>query len=221
MNARVLVMAKAPAPGRVKTRLGAVIGMEAAADLAAAALLDTLDVCRVAFGTDCHLALDGDLDLALRGSQIRRALRGWDVFAQRGSSLGGRLAAAHGDLAAAGPGAIVQVGMDTPQLTAQLLRTATTVLGDGADAVLGPAEDGGWWVLGLGDGRRASVLAEVAMSRPDTHAATVEALGRGGAAVGAVARLRDVDTVADAHAVAAAAPGTRFARSWHALAVAS
>lgn len=221
MNPRALVMAKAPVPGRVKTRLGAVIGMEAAADLAAAALLDTLEVCRAVFGSRCHLALEGDLDLAFRGSQIDRALEGWDVFAQRGSSLGARLAAAHGDLAEAAPGAIVQVGMDTPQLTPALLRRTAAVLDYGADAVLGPAEDGGWWVLGLGDGRRASALADVAMSRPDTHDATAEALARGGAALGSVARLRDVDTVADAHAVAGAAPGTRFGRTWHALAVAS
>ena len=55
---RALVMAKAPVPGRVKTRLGARVGMEVAAELAAAALLDTIAACRSAFA-ECHLALDG------------------------------------------------------------------------------------------------------------------------------------------------------------------
>ncbi len=66
---RALVVAKAPVPGRVKTRLGAAIGMDAAARLAAAALLDTIAACRSAFA-ECHLALDGDLDEAVR---VRRA----------------------------------------------------------------------------------------------------------------------------------------------------
>ena len=71
---RALVVAKAPMPGRVKTRLGADVGMAAAADLAAAALLDTLLACADAFGADrCLLSLDGDLCDAVRGEEIERA----------------------------------------------------------------------------------------------------------------------------------------------------
>src|SRR4029453_11110138 len=67
---RALVVAKAPVAGRVETRLGAVIGMEAAARVAAAALLDTLAVCRAAFD-ECHLALDGDLQGACSEDALR------------------------------------------------------------------------------------------------------------------------------------------------------
>ena len=89
-----LVVAKAPVAGRAKTRLGAEIGMAAAADLAAAALLDTLDACRAAFGAGrCHLALTGDLAGAARGRRDRpAALAGWTVFEQVGDELRRRLA---------------------------------------------------------------------------------------------------------------------------------
>jgi glycosyltransferase A (GT-A) superfamily protein (DUF2064 family) len=219
MTARVLVTAKAPVPGRAKTRLGAAVGAVVAADLAAAALLDTVTAATAAFPGRCHLALDGDLAAAARSAQIREALAGWHVFAQCDGTFGERLAHAHRTVAEHGPGAVVQVGMDTPQVTVAALHEAASAVGrgagaGGADAALGPAEDGGWWVLALADGRRARALTDVEMSRSDTCAATRRALVAGGAAVTTVGRLRDVDTVADAAAVALAAPGTRFARAW-------
>ena len=133
---RALVVAKAPVPGRVKTRLGAHVGMEAAARLAAAALLDTLATCRAAF-TECHLALEGDFADALEANALRRALEGWIVHQQRGHGLGERLARAHVD--AAGTGPTVQVGMDTPQLTTDDLHAVAEAASTG-DAVLGPAD---------------------------------------------------------------------------------
>ncbi len=209
-----MVMAKAPVPGLAKTRLGAVIGMTAAADLAAAALLDTLAACRQAFGAGCHLALDGDITAASRSAELLAALDGWTVFTQEGDSFGDRLAHAHRWMAGRGGSPVVQIGMDTPQVTPELLHAAADGLERGADAVLGSAEDGGWWVLALSDPTRAAVLRDVPMSTPTTYAATVDALIRGGAAVASTRALRDVDTVEDAIAVATAAPGTWFARAW-------
>lgn len=214
MTARVLVVAKAPVPGLAKTRLGAEIGMDAAADLAAAALLDTIDACRQAFGKHCHLALEGDLAAASRGDEIVGALREWHVFAQQGDQLGERLAHAHGVVAGSGRGAVVQVGMDTPQLTPSLLRSVGAELDAGAEVVLGPADDGGWWVLGLADPQDAAALVDVPMSTSSTYADTLHALTRTGRSLATVARHRDVDTLDDAAAVAAAAPGTRFAQAW-------
>jgi glycosyltransferase A (GT-A) superfamily protein (DUF2064 family) len=83
-----------------------------------------------------------------------------------------------------------------------------------ADAVLGDAEDGGWWVLGLRDPRLARCLTGVAMSTDHTGADTRAALAAAGAAVVAAPTLADVDEPADAAHVAALAPGTRFARQW-------
>jgi len=214
VSAHVLVVAKAPQPGRVKTRLGADIGMACAAEIAAAALLDTLAAATEAVGAgQCHLSLDGELDDAVRAAELRAALSGWAVHPQRGDDLGARLADAHARV----PGPVVQVGMDTPHLTPDLLRAAAAGLRD-HDAVLGPAEDGGWWALALRDPTEAAVLAGVAMSRPTTYADTRRALRRAGLRVGAAATLRDVDTRADAYAVAGGSPAGHFANAWAAVA---
>jgi uncharacterized protein len=207
---RGLVVAKAPVPGRVKTRLAAAIGMEAAARVAAAALLDTLVVSRAAFD-ECHLALDGDLRGASSERALRDELEGWHVHPQRGSSLGERLAHAHAD--AVGPGPTVQVGMDTPQLSADDLHEVASASTDG-NAVLGPAEDGGWWVLALQDPAAAAGLADVPMSRPDTYRSTRTALERAGLRVHPARMLRDVDTAVDAEAVASGVAGGHFLRTW-------
>ncbi|MDQ4038542.1 MAG: DUF2064 domain-containing protein, partial [Actinomycetota bacterium] len=74
------------------------------------------------------------------------------------------------------------------------------------DAVLGPAEDGGWWVCGTSDPAQAKVLAEVPMSRSDTGECTLQALRRVGARVGTVSALRDLDTLDDAKVIAAEHP---------------
>ena len=216
-------MAKAPVAGRVKTRLGQDIGMDDAARLAAAALLDTLDACTRGFGAQhCHLALDGDLATAVDGALIHQAVAGWSVTGQRGDTFAARLVNAHADLGGTASGPVVQIGMDTPQVTPALLTAVVAALcaeGDeAADAVLGPAPDGGWWVLGLRDSADAAPLVDVAMSTPTTCADTRQALVGSGLRVSTTAILRDVDTVADAVAVAHDAPDSRFARAWASVA---
>jgi rSAM/selenodomain-associated transferase 1 len=209
---RALVVAKAPVAGQVKTRLGAEIGMDLAAELAAAALLDTLAACRDAFGADsCLLALSGDLGDAARSAEIQKALDGWRIYPQRGDDLGQRLAHAHADVPAGGP--VLQVGMDTPQLGPELLHAAATALDD-ADAVLGPADDGGWWLLGLREPAAGAALRDVPMSTPTTYELTRGALEDRGLRVAVTSTMRDVDTVADAHVVAAGHRDTEFARAW-------
>jgi len=211
---RMLVVAKAPVAGQAKTRLAREVGSEFAAELAAASLLDTLRACVEAVGADsCHVAMTGDLAAAARGSDVRRALAGWTVHAQRGPDLATRLANAHLDMPADRP--VVQVGMDTPQVRPEDL-TAAGALTDEHDAVLGPAPDGGWWVLALRDPRRAGGLTSVAMSTPTTYADTRRALQVDGLDVGIAAELRDVDTADDAELVAAEAPGSEFAKVWRA-----
>jgi len=206
---RVLVMAKAPVPGLAKTRLAAVVGDEAAADLAAACLLDTISACREATA-DCSIALTGVLEDAFRAEEIRAALAGWSILWQRGEAFAERLANAHLD---AGPGPLLQIGTDTPQVTAAQLRAVADVLAD-HDTVLGPADDGGWWVLGRHDAAQAEALRGVPMSTSTTGDDTRAALVAHGLSVGLAESLRDVDTVEDTEVVAAAAPGTRFARAW-------
>ena len=208
---RALVLAKAPVAGLVKTRLGADVGMAYAAELAAAALLDSLDACTEAFGPQsCWLSLSGDLTEAVRAGELTDSVRGWTVVPQRGQDFGERLVNAHLDTS---DGAVVQIGMDTPQVTAADL----TAVADGLDeheAVLGHAPDGGWWVLGLRRPDEAAALRGVPKSTPSAGADTRAALEAAGLAVGTTTELTDVDTVADAHAVAALAPYGRFAETW-------
>lgn len=207
MNAVGLVVAKAPVPGRVKTRLAADVGDQQAATLAAAALLDSIESCEAAF-EHCYLALEGQLTEALS-----TRVRDWTLLEQRGDLLGERLANAVADTADHAHAPVVQIGMDTPQVTAGQLREVADLLAE-VDAVVGQAEDGGWWVLGVRDAAHAQPLSAVRMSTPTTYADTVAAIAAVGASVGTTSVLTDVDTVSDAILVASAAPHTRFAEAW-------
>ncbi|MFI7603368.1 DUF2064 domain-containing protein [Actinoplanes sp. NPDC049681] len=184
---QLLVLAKTPVPGRVKTRLCPPWTYEQAADVAAAALSDTIVAVSSAPATRRTLVVDGD----------HPAPAGWTRLAQRGRWLKDRLANAFADTA--GPPTVL-VGMDTPQLTAKLLARAADFTD--ADATLGLAEDGGWWALGLRRAGDASVLRSIATSTPETGAQTLTALRDRGLRVTLLPVLRDVDTAPDARAVA-------------------
>ena len=215
----LLVLAKAPEPGRVKTRLCPPLTPAEAAELAAAALLDTLDAVSCVPGGRVVVALAGRLPAAARAPELRSALRGTLLQGQRGAQLGHRIATAHRAAAGLLPGRpVLQIGMDTPQVEPALLVEGARPLHCGtADAVLGPAADGGWWALGLRDPRLARVVADVPTSRDDTGERTLHALRAAGLRVGLLPELTDVDTAADAVAVAQAAPSTRFAAAVAAL----
>jgi glycosyltransferase A (GT-A) superfamily protein (DUF2064 family) len=214
----VLVVAKAPVPGQAKTRLAASVGDRAAADIAAAALLDTLDAVVDAPVAARVVALTGDLDDASAGEEIGSRLADFTVVPQRGHDFADRLANAHVDAAAAVGGLpVLQIGMDTPQVTAELIADCAREL-LAADAVLGPARDGGWWVLGVTDAATADCLRSVPMSRPDTGAVTHAALVDTGLDVSFVPVLADVDTVSDVDTVRRQCrPESRFARATQAV----
>jgi uncharacterized protein len=220
----LLIVAKAPIPGLVKTRLTPPFTAHQAAALAAAALLDTLDACRAAAalaGAEVVVALAGDPNRAVSGSAIWSALARVRVLPQRGEGLAARLAAAHLD-AAGDFGTTLQVGMDTPQLQPSVLAQALARLSaaDGPDSSLGLAEDGGWWALGLRRSGAARCLVNVAMSKEHTGADTLAALREEQHGVELLPTLRDVDTVGDVEAVARDAQG-RFgalARALHPMA---
>jgi uncharacterized protein len=206
----LLVVAKAPEPGLAKTRLAATVGDRVAADIAAAALLDTLDAVAAAPVAARVVALTGDLDAAAGAAEIRRRLEAFSVMAQRGDDFADRLANAHADSAGGRP--VLQIGMDTPQVTPELLTDCARRL-LGAPAVLGLADDGGWWVLGVGAAAMAECLRGVPMSQPDTGELTLKALRDNGIDVSLLQQLADIDVVDDVAAVRdACGPGSRFAR---------
>jgi glycosyltransferase A (GT-A) superfamily protein (DUF2064 family) len=208
----LLVVAKAPVPGLAKTRLAASIGDDAAADVAAAALLDTLDAVAATPVAARVVAFTGDLDRAARADELRARLTSFTVVGQRGDGFADRLVHAHEDAAAASGLPVLQIGMDTPQVTAELLAScAGQLIANGA--VLGMAGDGGWWALGVPTAVTAACLAGVPMSRSDTGAKTLIALQDTGVEVTMLTELDDVDTIDDVEAVQAASPPSgRFAR---------
>lgn len=204
--AQVIVIAKEPLPGRVKTRLTPPFSPADAAALAAAALSDTLAVVARAPVRRRVLALDG-----APGAWLPV---GFDVFGQRDGDLDERLAAAFSDAHASAPLPMVLIGMDTPQVTADLLTDAVESLVSGeADAVFGPATDGGFWLLGLRKPDR-SLLAGVPMSRRDTGRRQLERLASAGLRVALAPRLTDVDTFDQAEEIAGQIPDSRFAAAF-------
>lgn len=217
VNITVLVVAKAPVPGLAKTRLAASVGDAAAADIAAAALLDTLDAVAAAPVADRVVAVTGDLTRAARAREIRQRLTSFMVVQQRGDDFAERLVFAHRDAAIGHP--VLQIGMDTPQVTAELLEACAGALLE-APAVLGPATDGGWWALGVRSAATAACLRDVPMSQSDTGARTLAALRDSGVEVVLLPELADVDTIDDVDAVRrACAPATRFAVTTAAIGV--
>lgn len=207
----LLVVAKAPEPGRAKTRLAATVGDGGAADIAAAALLDTLDAVAATRVAARVVALTGDLDAAAGADDIRQRLASFTVIEQRGDGFADRLANAHADAGLEGY-PVLQIGMDTPQVTADLLTGCARRLVE-SPAVLGPARDGGWWVLGVRAPEMAECLRDVPMSEPDTGELTAKALQDNGIDVTVLQRLADFDVAADIAAVrGACGPASRFAR---------
>lgn len=207
IRSHVLVMAKAPVPGRVKTRLCPPLDPGQAAELAEAALADTLAAV-VATGAERKL-------LALEGPAGPWIPEGVEVFPQRGGGLDERLAWAWER--AGGPG--LQIGMDTPQADVSLLEAGLELLlSTGTASVLGHATDGGWWAIGL---RRPDpgVFLGVPMSTSVTGQTQERRLRERALRPRRLPTLRDVDDISDAEAVAELAPETRFALVYRRLAV--
>ncbi|MDT0470961.1 DUF2064 domain-containing protein [Streptomyces griseoviridis] len=198
----LLVIAKAPVAGRVKTRLTTRFTPRQAADLARAALQDTLAAVLATPAERRVLVLDGRPGPWLPD--------GIEVAPQGSGGLDARLAAAF----ALAEGPALLIGMDTPQVTPAHLARGLDF--SEADAWFGPADDGGFWALGLAAPDR-DLLLGVPMSVARTGEVQRRRLTDAGLTVRDLPGLCDVDTPADAERVAASAPLTRFAALHHGL----
>ena len=196
----VIVLAKSPVPGRVKTRLTPTFTPHEAAALATAAIRDTFDAVRQAAPRRTVIAWDGPRTRWLPEHAV--------VLDQRGESLDERLEHVFADLLGEDDDRpTVLVGMDTPQLRASDL----DVDWSGVDAVLGLSEDGGYWAIGF---RRyhPGAIHGVPMSTVRTGAEQLARLRSLGLTVRLLAPMRDVDGPGDALEVARLAPQSRFGR---------
>ena len=163
MNTPILVFAKAPVPGEVKTRLIPALGAAGAATLHERLVDRTLATAAAAATGPVELCCAPDDPHPVLAALARE--RGAALAAQGPGDLGDRMHAAFGRALAAAPAAIV-IGCDCPALAPQHLRAAAAALAGGADAVLAPAEDGGYVLIGLAR-TDASLFAGIAWGGPD------------------------------------------------------
>jgi hypothetical protein len=200
----LIVLAKEPIPGRVKTRLVPPLSIGDAAAIAAAALRDTF---RALDGVPARHRL-----LVLDGTPGPWVPSQWEVLQQARGGLDRRLTAA---FLAAGAGPALLVGMDTPQLQPHQLAAFDPAA---FDACLGRSTDGGYWAIGLREPALATrVVPGVPMSTDTTGMVQLARLRAAGASVQRLDDLRDVDTVDDALAVAALIPDSDFGRTVRSL----
>lgn len=185
---RVCVFAKPPRPGEAKTRLAPALGLHGAAGLARALLVDAAAAVRALPWAELTVATTGALPPGL----VRELA--CEVWPQGEGDLGARMERVLAR-AIAERGHGIVIGADAPGLPAERLAAAHAALAE-ADAVIGPAEDGGYYLLGL---RTCPVglLADLPWSAPDTCAATLARLRARGLTVVVLAPWFDLDTPAD------------------------
>ncbi len=211
----LIVLAKAPVAGRVKTRLCPPLSAQQAADIAFAALNDTL---RAVAG----VAVDHRI-LVLDGEPGDWVPKGFSVLPQKNGLLDQRLIDAFADVfnhvgqpKSGNRGEpCVLIAMDTPQVHPRQLSEALTYLED-ADSVIGMAEDGGFWLIGL-NAPTPEVFRDIPMSVDSTGAAQRDRLAAIGHRTVTVETLRDIDTFADLDAVAAEFPSLAVSQVWIAM----
>lgn len=193
----LVIIAKEPVAGKAKTRLHPPLSLKQAAEVAGACIDDTIAAMSLVPASRRILFFDG--------RRVPSSAADLEVVQQPEGTLDERLAWIFDSCT----GPVMLVGMDTPQLTAADLAPLQSD-GSEIDAWYGPAADGGFWALGMRD-PRGDLIRGVPMSREDTGAIQLDRLVSAGLRVSRLAQLTDVDTIADARAVAAQAPHTRFA----------
>lgn len=206
LDAALVIFAKAPIPGQVKTRLCPPLTADEAATLHGSFVLDMLERTKAAVA---KLKLPLDRYLACLPSathvffKIMEERQGVRLIDQVGDDLGARMAQAFETLFARGYGRVLVVGTDVPTLPFDYFKQALALL-ETQDLVLGPALDGGYYLIGL---RRASpeLFAGIPWSSDQVLRLTQEKATSFGLKAATIAPWRDVDTVDDLKALIDAA----------------
>ncbi len=194
---RLMVIAKAPVAGRSKTRLCPPCSPEQAAELAEAALVDTLDAVS---RTDC-----GGRTIVLEGAPGDWLPEGFDIIPQVEGGLDDRLAGAFSQIG----GPALLIGMDTPQVDPGLLEDSLSRMDGSDDAVLGLCPDGGYWAIGMNE-FHPGAFDRVPMSTERTGEIQLERLRELGLSVGMLPEVGDIDYFEDARRVAREFPDSAF-----------
>jgi rSAM/selenodomain-associated transferase 1 len=186
----LLVFLKAPRPGQVKTRLAATLGNEAACVIYRRLVETVLD--RISALPNVRLVYapaDGEVEI------LSWARPGWDIHPQEAGDLGQRLHLAFLDAFTRGAQRVVIIGSDCPAITTSDITAAWSALRT-ADVVLGPAKDGGYWLIGLGQPQPV-LFENIAWSTTTVFRDTLESAKGAGLKISILRELPDVDTEAD------------------------
>ena len=191
MDTALLVFAKVPRPGEVKTRLTPALSAAEAARLYTAFLRDTLrQVLRLDAEVRLYLAPpvpDGGLDAVPSGVS---------VHVQRGNGLGTRMEQAFRETLGDGYGRVLVMGSDHPTLPRSFLRRADQALQDSGSICIGPTEDGGFYLLGM-SALYPQLFDDMSYSHPEVYADTLARAGRTEADVAVLPQWYDVDRPGD------------------------
>jgi uncharacterized protein len=189
MKQALAIFAKTPIPGLVKTRLTPPLSPEEGSDLYRCMLLDTVNRVRT-LQIDTFIFFEGDLRF------FRDAFPGLPLIPQQTCDLGGRLETAFTTLSALGYGAQVVIGSDAPDLPLSFIREAFGQLGAGRDAVFGPAEDGGYYLVGL-KGAYQGIFRDIPWSSAQVLETSLERAHESGLQAALLPGWYDVDAYQD------------------------
>lgn len=194
-SAAIIIFAKAPVAGQVKTRLCPPLTPDEAASLHGSLVLDMLERCQSLKGYDRILAgTPSPHHPFFRTMEARFKIPVWD---QTGDDLGARMVSAFKKVLGSRYRSVVVIGTDIPGINGPLLTTAVKSLQD-HDVVLGPTVDGGYYLIGL----RSLVPAlfeNMPWSTDQVYALTEKKIKALGLSLKVLPRLRDLDTVEDLH----------------------
>lgn len=186
----LIVFLKAPRAGWVKTRLGQEIGMEAAREV-------YCELVELLLG---NLSSLSEVELCVSPDEAEKEIAGWikpgwTVTRQGGGDLTYRLSSAFAEAFAAGATRVLIIGSDCPEVTPMDIQEGWEALGKN-DLVLGPATDGGYWLVGLREAKVA-IFEGVPWSSEKVLEKTLSLASAAGLKVKLLRTLSDVDTLKD------------------------
>lgn len=191
----LIVFVKNPQAGRVKTRIAAEAGAEKALEI----YLELLDITRrqaLTFDSEWYIFYSDHIDNHdAWPDQYSRHL-------QHGSDLGERMFNAFVKIFSSLPPdekcKVILMGSDCPDINATILQQASTQL-DEADCVIGPAVDGGYYLIGFSVIPDKCIFSGISWSTSSVYSDTIKKLAEAGYSLGVLPVLSDVDTLADWH----------------------
>lgn len=189
MKPVLAVFAKTPHPGKVKTRLAPEMSLAESAELYRCMLLDTIS--RIgSLSVDTAIFYEGDEEY------FRQLDPSLQLIRQHPAGLGERLDAAFAALSALGYRERVVIGSDAPDLPLDFIEEAFRLLAGGRDAVFGPAEDGGYYLVGL-SGETSCLFRDIPWSGPQVLSVSLERANEAGFSTALIHSWYDVDSYQD------------------------